>query len=71
MYLHTRAVALLYKRNITLIAMQYGCISAHFDYYDVILIIKKKKHPLNILPNVKFVLFLCVFFFSLAGDNSF
>ncbi len=27
-YLHTRAVKLLYKRNITLVAVQYGCISA-------------------------------------------
>ncbi len=32
MYLHTRAIELLYKRNITLVDVRYGCISAHCDY---------------------------------------
>ncbi len=63
MYLHTRAVALLYKRNITLIAMQYGCISAHFDYYVVILIIKKKTSSEYFTKCEIRVIFVCVFFF--------
>ncbi len=32
MYLHTLAVELLYKRNITRVAVRYGCISACCDY---------------------------------------
>ncbi len=32
MYLHTHAVELLYKCNITLIAVRYGCILARCDY---------------------------------------
>ncbi len=31
MYLHTRAIGLLYKCNITLTAMRYGCILARCD----------------------------------------
>ncbi len=32
MYLHTRAVEVLYKHNITLVDVRYGCISARCDY---------------------------------------
>ncbi len=32
MYLHTRAIKLLYKHNITLVDMSYGCISTRYDY---------------------------------------
>ncbi len=32
MYLHTRAIKLLYKHNITLVEVRYGCISARYDY---------------------------------------
>ncbi len=34
MYLHTHAIKLLYKCNITLIAVRYGCMSAHYDYQN-------------------------------------
>ncbi len=32
MYLHTRVIGLMYKRNITLGDVRYGCISARCGY---------------------------------------